>query len=162
MKTRILKFFSPSENQPNDVKLKDKMKPTGYISNTGKVVLPNITLEELGIEVEQTKFKVGTDEGKRKIKSLYLVPTDGQEGVFLFEKTGRGAALALPYILQNGGVDYVATKYSFSVSIFSYTEGSIGYELSLLAEDKGSQPKPAYTGKPRGRKPKSAIAEVTE
>ncbi|WP_026632613.1 hypothetical protein [Dyadobacter alkalitolerans] len=150
MKTPQIKFFSPEENIPQVSKAAEKAKPSGYISDSGKLVFPQATLEEIGIEPETALFKIGADEGKRKIKSLYLIPTDEKEGAFAFAKVGRGSGIPLSVILKRGGIDYEASKHIFTVSIFNYSEGVVGYELEI----EGATPKAPYTGKPRGRKPK--------
>ncbi|MCF0062804.1 hypothetical protein MUK70_08485 [Dyadobacter chenwenxiniae] len=154
MKVKSIKFFAPEENAAVQ-KPAPKLKPlpTGYISATGKLVFPSATLEELGIEAASTQFKIGTDEGKRTIKSLYLVPSDSAEQAFPFERSGRGGyVIPLALILKKGGIDFESTKVTFSVSLFHYDEGVVGYQLIF----ENSAPKPEYTGKPRGRKPRAA------
>lgn len=154
MKTPQIKFYSPEDNtEPvSKTAVKAKAKPSGHISDNGTLVFPKATLEEIGVEPETALFKVGTAEGKRKIKSLYLIPTEEQEGAFAFSKVGRGSGIPLAVILKRGGIDYEAAKHIFTVSIFNYSEGVVGYELAIGAE----APKEPYTGKPRGRKPKVA------
>lgn len=153
MKAKQIRFFSPEEN--NEVKKpKRKAAPkqspaTGYISTAGKVVFPNKTVEQLGIDTGQNAFKVGTQQGKRKIKSLYIVPADaGQEETFTLEKAAKSYSMSLPYILQKGGIEYANQKHTFTVKSFDYDNGVQGYELKLVNES----PKQLYTGKPRGRK----------
>jgi hypothetical protein len=150
MKNKTIKFFTPQENSPETSKSKGKSKsaPTGYISTTGKLVFPAATLEELGIEADSIRFQIGSQEGKRKLKSLYLVPSNDQNNAFALEKSGRGYVIPLGFILKKGGVDFESTKYTFAVTLFNYSEGIVGYELELIS----SAPKPEYTGKPRGRK----------
>lgn len=122
---------------------------TGYISATGKLVFPAKTIAQLGFEPENSQFKIGTQEGKRKIKSLYLVPvTDGESESFSLEKAAKSYTISLALILQKGKIDYAQTKYIFTVNPFDYETGVTGYEL-LLADQT---PKAPYTGKPRGRK----------
>lgn len=155
MKTPQIKFYSPEDNmEPVSKVAKTKAKPSGYISETGTLVFPKATLEEIGVEPDTALFKVGTTEGKRKIKSLYLIPTDEQEGAFAFSKVGRGSGISLAVILKRGGIDYQAIKHIFTVTLFNYSEGVTGYELAIEAEAF----KEPYTGKPRGRKPKAADA----
>lgn len=153
MKIKSIKFFAPEENAPvQKATPKAKSLPTGYISATGKLVFPSATLEELGIEAASSQFKIGTDEGKRKIKSLYLVPSESAEQAFSFERSGRGGyVIPLALILKKGGIDFQGAKVTFSVSLFHYDEGVVGYQLTF----ENSTPKPEYTGKPRGRKPKA-------
>lgn len=154
MKLKAIKFFSPEENEVQTTKAKSKSKPTGYISGTGKLVLPAKTLEELGIEAD-TNFKIGTIQGKRTLKLLYLIPSSDTIGTFALVKSGRGSSIPLEVILKKGGIDYANVKYTFVVTLFNYEENVVGYELELSS----SEPKPAYTGKPRGRKRKEVVAE---
>ena len=53
MKLKAIKFFSPEENVP-EVKPAPKAAPlpTGYISNSGKLVFPATALRDLGIDPE--------------------------------------------------------------------------------------------------------------
>ncbi|SDH36480.1 hypothetical protein SAMN04487996_13432 [Dyadobacter soli] len=152
MKLKAIKFFSPEENIP---KVKTAVKatplPTGYISNSGKLVFPAAALRELGIDPESVNFKIGTHEGKRKIKSVYLVPATNSDETFSFEKSGRGHVIPLAVILKKGGVDFESQKLIFKISTFDFDPSTKGYELAIEAE----APKPEYTGKPRGRKAKA-------
>ncbi|WP_353720133.1 hypothetical protein [Dyadobacter sp. 676] len=99
MKLKAIKFFSPEENVP-EVKTAQKAAPlpTGYISNSGKLVFPAAALRDLGIDPESANFKIGTQEGKRKIKSVYLVPAAISDQTFSFEKSGRGHVIPLAII----------------------------------------------------------------
>jgi hypothetical protein len=69
----------------------------------------------LGVDLSKTDFKVGMDEGKRKAKSLYLVPGRTDEKTFSFEKAAESYTLALPFIFKKSGVDYAQTKYDFTI-----------------------------------------------
>jgi hypothetical protein len=152
MKQKAIKFFSPEENVPK-TKTTEKAAPlpTGYISSSGKLVFPAAALQDLGIDPESTKFKIGTQEGKRKIKSVYLVPASNSDQTFSFEKSGRGHVIPLAVILKKGGVDFESQKLIFKISIFDFEQATKGYELAIESE----APKPEYTGKPRGRKAKA-------
>ncbi|MCK8494534.1 MULTISPECIES: hypothetical protein [Spirosoma] len=154
MKAAQIRFFSPQENStPKEKKAKKVAPVTGYISTAGKLVFPAKSISQLDFDPETAQFRIGTQEGKRKIKSLYVIPvTDEQEGTFELEKAAKSYSISLPIILQKGGIDYSNSKYVFTVKPFDYEEGVVGYELQL--EDQA--PKPAYTGKPRGRKPKAS------
>ncbi|MFD2935230.1 hypothetical protein [Spirosoma flavum] len=157
MKAKQIRFFSPDENSESKNKIEKSVeKPvpvTGYISATGKLVFPAKAISQLGFDPINNRFKVGTQEGKRKIKSLYLIPgAEGQEQTFELVEGAKSYGISLPYILQKGGIDYADTKYSFTVKPFDYDDGVTGYELKLTNES----PKPEYTGKPRGRKKLSA------
>jgi hypothetical protein len=150
MKVKAIKFFTPQENTPKTDKVKAQPKLTGYISAAGKLVLPSGTIEQLGIQPDATRFKIGAQEGKRKLKFLYLIPSSDHSASFALVKSRRGYVIPLEIILKNGGVDYANSKYTFTISTFDYEEGVQGYELAL----NDSEPKPEYTGKPRGRKAK--------
>ncbi|QRR00115.1 hypothetical protein [Dyadobacter sandarakinus] len=157
MKAKSIRFFSPEENQAKqESTAKTKALPTGRISGSRKVLFPSATLEELGIESDNAWFQVGTDQGKRKIKNLYLVANDQQQG-FQLVRTGRAYSLPLELILSKGGIDYQAQSYVFEASIFDH-EGTPAYQLALAPESP--QEKKPYTGKPRGRKPKNQQQEV--
>ncbi|QRR00554.1 hypothetical protein [Dyadobacter sandarakinus] len=154
MKPKTIKFFSPEENAPK-TETKSQAKPGGYISGSGKLVFPSKTLEELGIEPDAAHFKIGTQDGKRKMKYLYLIPTTDADS-FSLVKSGRGYVVPLSLILQKGGIDFANTKHEFVVTLFNYEEGVTGFELELTSNEE----KPEYTGKRRGRKPKSeTVAE---
>ena len=152
MKLKAIKFFSPEENV-SKVKAAANAapQPTGYISNSGKLVFPAAALRDLGIDPESTKFKIGTAEGKRKIKSVYLVPATNSDQTFSFEKSGRGHVIPLAVILKKGGVDFESQKLVFKISTFDFDQATKGFELVIEAE----APQPEYTGKPRGRKAKT-------
>ena len=108
----------------------------------------------MGIDPESTHFKIGTQEGKRKIKSVYLVPAASSDQTFSFEKSGRGHVIPLALILKKGNVNFESEKLIFKISTFDFDQNTKGYELAIETE----APKPEYTGKPRGRKPKAAVA----
>ena len=151
MKLKAIKFFSPEENvSKTKVVEKAAPLPTGYISNSGKLVFPASALRDLGIDPESTHFKIGTQEGKRKIKSVYLVPAAGSDQTFSFEKSGRGHVIPLALILKKGNVNFESEKLIFKISTFDFDQTTKGFELAIEAE----APKPEYTGKPRGRKPR--------
>lgn len=157
MKSVDIRFFSVEENsQPKEKKEKTpkakKVVLKGYISNAGKVVFPAKTVAGLGIDIENTSFKVGMQDGKRKAKSLFMVPaTSDQTDVFQLEKAAKSYTLSLPFILKKSGIDFKENKYEFVVNIFDYQE-STALELQLSQAE--TAPKAPYTGKPRGRKPK--------
>lgn len=160
MKNIEIDFFSVQENKPKkESKEKavkdDKPALTGYISPSGKLVLPARTVAQLAVDIDNTSFKVGKQQGKRKAKSLYMVPdTENQTDTFRFTKAAKSYTMLLPVILQNNGVDYLAAKYTFTVNPMSYNGGT-ALELKLTkGEKEEAEPKKPYTGKPRGRKPK--------
>ncbi|GGH36728.1 hypothetical protein GCM10007423_29210 [Dyadobacter endophyticus] len=153
MKLKAIKFFSPEENLPKTKVVKAAPLPTGYISNTGKLVFPATALGDLGINPQSAYFKIGTQHGKRKIKSLYLVPAASSEQTFSFEKNGRGHVIPLAVILKKGGLNFESEKLVFKISTFDFDQATKGYELAIETET----PKPEYTGKPRGRKPRKSV-----
>lgn len=134
MQTDEIRFFNPSENTDVEPKKRTK-KPatlTGYISATGKLVLPNKTVEQLGLNPADTLFKVGAQAGKRKAKLLYLVPASGADSAaFEVVKAAKSYSISLPFILQKNGIDYVSQKYSFVISPFDFDGGVTGYMLKL-------------------------------
>lgn len=157
MKPKTIRFFSPQDNalaKPAKGKKAKQAKPVkleGYISPVGKLVFPAKTIDQLELEADSIRFKIGTDQGKRKIKTIYLVPThDAQEQSFALDRAAKSYSVNLGVILQKGGIDYKTTKYKFILSPFTYQEGIIGYSIVL----ENAAPKLAYSGKPRGRKPK--------
>ncbi|MBC3788920.1 hypothetical protein [Spirosoma utsteinense] len=157
MKEKAIRFFTPDENTNTKLpKAATKSaKLTGYISGAGKLVFPAKTLDQLELEADTVQFRIGTQTGKRSLKSLYLVPTnDEQADTFSLQKAAKSYTLALGVILEKGGVDYRHTKYTFTIEPFDYEAGVVGYELRLAGASPAE--KPAYTGKPRGRKPKHA------
>lgn len=92
----------------------------------------------------------------KKLKSLYLVPTSNEDGSFSFERSGRGGyVIPLALILKNGAVQFDLEKITFKITAFEYQEGVTGFELELVSATF----KPEYTGKPRGRKPRSQQPE---
>ena len=79
------------------------------------------------------------------------ITVDGKQIELPIKKGTKSYSIALGPILQKGGLDYSLIKYSFTLKPFAYQEGVTGYELQL----HDPTPKPAYTGKPRGRKAKA-------
>ena len=150
MKPQEIHFYSPQENR--EVKKKNTPKPasmTGYISSVGKLVFPAKTVAQLPFDPATTRFRIGGQEGKRKIKSLYLLPVgDSQDKTFKMGKVAKTYVIPLALILQKGGVDYENAKYKFTMKPFEYEGGVTGYELQLSSD----APKTPYTGKPRGRR----------
>ncbi|MBC3787551.1 hypothetical protein [Spirosoma utsteinense] len=155
MKEKSIRFFSLQENlvEKTTKPSAKTRKLEGFISSTGKLVFPAKTIDQLELEADSVRFRIGTPAGKRKITSLYLLPThDPAVEAFPLKKAAKSYTIGLRLILQNGEVDYSLTKYKFTIEPVDFEEGVVGYELKLQDE----APKPAYTGKPRGRKPKAA------
>ena len=148
MKPKTIRFFSPQDNalaKPAKSKKGKEAKPVkleGYISPTGKLVFPTKTIDQLAIGADFVRFKIGTDQGKRKIKTIYLVPTqDTQDQSFSLDKAAKSYTVDLGVILKKVGIDYKTTKYKFILSPFTYQEGITGYSTSL----ENPAPKPAYS-----------------
>ncbi|GAB3220677.1 hypothetical protein [Spirosoma arcticum] len=156
MKPVAIQFFSPSDNtkssQQPTAKQTRKVFLTGSISATGKLILSHKTVDQLALDPTATRFKIGMEQGKRKIKSLYLIPTqeDVSDSFELVKKT-NSYSITLALILQKGGVEYQKIPYVFTIHPFAHEDGVTGYELRLNTQT----PKPAYTGKPRGRRAKN-------
>jgi hypothetical protein len=160
MKALNIHFFSSAENTKPASPPKKERKPatvilTGYISWAGKLVIPATTMVDLGVDLDKISFKVGIADGKRKVKSLYLVPTREREGNFSFAKAAKSYTLNLAVILTKSGVDFSKAKYGFTIHLFEY-EGTTAFDLRLVL--KTASLKVPYLGKPRGRKPKVAQA----
>jgi hypothetical protein len=115
------------------------------------LVFPATTLRELAIDPDTAHFKIGVQEGKRRIKSLYLVPSQSNDQTFSFEKSGRGHVISLSIILKKGGINFDNEKLVFKVLTFDFDASTKGYALAIETE----APKAEYTDKPRGRKPKT-------
>lgn len=159
MKAKQIRFYSPAENSETKTPRKTtatKATPaTGYISSAGKVVFPNKTMDQLGIDTQNNWYKVGTQEGKRKIKSLYLIPASSdQDETFELEKAAKSYSISLPFILQKGGIDFTNSKYTFTIKPFDYDEVQ-GYELKLTTEGTKAE----NSGKTKGRKRSVATQE---
>ena len=158
MKATSLRFFSRQDNSESKEQAAPKpVTLTGYLSPAGKLVFPAKTVGQLSFNPDTTRFKIGTQEGKRKIKSLYLIPADDDSSeTFELVKAAKSYTISMALILQKGGIDFVNTKYTFTVKPFTYEGDVSGYELQL----SDSAPKAAYTGKPRGRKFKASEVDA--
>ena len=156
MKASNIRFFSPTENRKAQPETQLVSKPpqialAGYVSSGGKLMFPNKMVSNLGIDLDTTLFKVGMEEGKRKAKQIYLVPTSNDQESFRFEKAAKSYTLALPFILKKYGVDFSKAKFGFTIQLFEY-EGTPSLELQMAVPQTTT--KAPYTGKPRGRKPR--------
>lgn len=146
-----IRFFSPQENKAErktKVKEESGEPATGYISSTGKVIIPQKAAEEVGLNTSHTTYMVGTEQNKRKLKSLYVVPASGHtEGAFEMVSSGRNNFIALGVILEKSGLDYQNNKYTFEISSFVLGDDIKGIELKLN--------KPTAKTKRAGRKAKN-------
>jgi len=138
-----ISFFTPEENvAPRETAEKaPKTYTTGYITSTGKIIIPQKSAEEAGIEPQNSAFKVGKPEKKRKLKSLFLVPASREEeGVFEMEESGRNFFISLGPILDKSGLDVQNKKYTFDIKPFEYGD-SKAFELKLgSATARGKRP----------------------
>ncbi|MFD2570313.1 hypothetical protein ACFSUS_06685 [Spirosoma soli] len=154
MKAKAIRFFSIKENsEPKEKSPSEPVAITGYISTSGKLVFPIKSVAQLSFDPESTRFKIGVQEGKRKVKSLFLIPTtnDDQSEAFEMLKAAKSYTIPLSFILKKSGIEYDNMKYTFTIKPFEYDGDVTGYEL--LLDDQA--PKAEYTGKPRGRKRKA-------
>ncbi|WP_234734193.1 hypothetical protein [Tellurirhabdus bombi] len=161
MKEKKIRFFSPQDNEetkPKPAKEQKEAAPTASISLTGRLIFPIKTIEKLDVNPETTRFRVGVEEGKRKVKSLYLVPaTDDSADVFELVKIGRSYTIPLQGILKNLNLDYTTTLFIFSVKSFDYEDSARAFELALTEQQE--RVKKEGEPKKRGRKPASAKIE---
>ena len=153
MKSVSIRFFSPLDNtkpsQQPTIKQTNKVSLTGSISAVGKLILSPKTVDQLDLDPTVVRFKIGIEQGKRKIKSLYLIPTqEDRADTFELVKNANNYSIALALILRKGGVYYQQTSYGFTIHLFAHEDGVTGYELRLNTQ----APKTPYTGKPRGRR----------
>ena len=153
MKPIAIQFFSPLDNtkpphQPTTTRTR-KGSLTGSISAMGKLILSPKTVDQLALDPTAVRFKIGIEQGKRKIKSLYLIPTqEDHADTFELVKNANHYSIALAPILRKGGVYYQQTPYGFTIHSFVHEDGVTGFELRLNTQP----PKPADTGKPRGQR----------
>jgi len=155
MKAKKIKFFSPTEIQEKKKESPKVELPTCAISKTGRLIVPGKTIEELGINTENAQFRVGTEDRKRRLNTLYLIPAEGEVAdAFHLSKTGRGYTIGLAPFFERGGLDYAANEYTFSAKPFSY-EGTVGYELSLTGEDSREKA-PSNRGRKKKVQPEEA------
>lgn len=148
MKLDDLRFFSPEENKATKLKEEVTVQPTGYISATGKLIIPQKSAEEVGMDSDSRSFKIGVQENKRKLKTLYVVPaSEDEEGVFELKSSGRNNFIQLGVILDKSGVDFQNNKYTFEINAYEFDDNVVGYELKLDS--------PAPRTKRAGRKAKA-------
>ncbi len=163
MKEKSIRFFTSQDNQKtrkkSDKPRKSKKQPTltGTISAKGIVVFPVKTASALDLGASPMRFKVGVQEGKRKISSLYLVQTDAQSDGFDLVKAGRSYGIELAGVLTNNGLDFKTAKHAFVVKEFSQ-DGMTGYELQLKDSEPKVKAAVSATGKKRGRPRKTEVA----
>jgi len=132
MKIKSIRFFSPNDNQVSQSKKKKAVSLKGYVSSTGRLVFPKKTTLQLGWGADQTRFKIGTQVGKRQLEALYLVPAEEtQTEAFSVEKKTNISTIKLESMLQKGGLDYRTKKWLFHIVPFQYEAGVTAYVLEL-------------------------------
>lgn len=126
VKMPAIRFFIQADNQAVSTQAKTKhlKQPAllmGYVSDTGKLVLPTKTIQATSDLGSALAMKVGRQAGKRKLAVLYLIPTDEQDSEgFPAVVTSSGVTIELAQILTGGRINYKAEKYSFSLRPFTY------------------------------------------
>lgn len=132
MKLDELRFFSPEENKATKQKEEAVVQPTGYISATGKIIIPQKSADEVGLNSDNQSFKIGVQENKRKLKSLYFIPASPEEeGTFEMKSSGRNNFIPLGVILDKSGVDFQNNKFTFEINSYQFDENVSGYEIKL-------------------------------
>lgn len=131
MKPKTIKFFTKQDNVPEIKKRQRKVKiaPTGYISSSGNLIFPEKTMEEIGVNPHQAYFKIGMEEGKRKLKSLYLIVASKSSDTFALHKSAKGYVLPLAVILKKGSINFDLIKYDFSIHPFKYPDEGLAFQL---------------------------------
>ncbi|MBO0936478.1 hypothetical protein J2I47_07980 [Fibrella sp. HMF5335] len=163
MKEKSIRFFTSQDNlktrQQLDKPRKAKKQPTltGSISAKGIVVFPVKTASALGMGTAPMRFKVGIQEGKRKLASLYLVQTDAPADGFELVKAGRSYGIELAGVLTKNGLDFKRAKHVFVVKEFGQ-DGLNGYVLRLTGSEPKVKSAMSVTGKKRGRPRKTGVA----
>ena len=133
---------APAIHGPDDFKLAQSSLHitggdciVGYISRTGKLVLPNKSVEQLKLDFNllSRRMKVGVDaEERQKIDTLYLVPTENSiADAFRVIQAAKGYTIELGKILLEEGIMYKTIKYTFTIEPFLFENGLGGYRLRL-------------------------------
>lgn len=134
--------YAPTVHTPDDIRLAQSNLPgsrpiciAGYISRTGKLVLPSKSVEQLKLDVNllRVRMKVGVSaEERQKIDTLYLVPAGSSiADSFRVIQAAKGYTIELGKILLEEGIMYKTTKYTFTIEPFWLEDGMGGYELRL-------------------------------
>jgi hypothetical protein len=152
-------FFSLLDNRKTKA-LPGKKRTTtlkGAVTRSGKLLLASKALDQLGLNPQTMRFRIGTPAGKRTAKALYLVPVaEATTDFFTLTKASKRYTLPLAGILQQMRIDYQSSPYRFVLTPFAFEDGLTGYELRFTGGE-APKPKAPYTGKPRGRKPKVTV-----
>ncbi|GAB3740178.1 hypothetical protein GCM10028818_56760 [Spirosoma horti] len=134
--------YAPTVHTPKDFKLAQGNSPgngpagiAGYISRTGKLVLPKKSVEQLTLNVNllSVRMKVGVDvEEGQKIDMLYLVPAGSSiADSFTVIQAAKGYTIELGKLLLEEGIMYKTVKYTFTIEPFLLEDGMSGYQLRL-------------------------------
>ena len=117
MKQKQIKFFSQEDNTIEKKKAakEEAVVPYAHITSNGKLTLPLITLQFLGVDTAGgTRLKVGIDRNKKGFVGLYLVPIQSaDEPSFELTRIGRGYSLLLKGVFLKLGLDFKNTYYRF-------------------------------------------------
>ena len=133
--------YSPAVQEPNEFTLAQGSLNTtgpatvmGYISRTGKLVLPNKSVDQLKLDFNLVgaRMKVGVDVAQQKIDTLYLVPTrNAKADAYDVIHAAKGYTIDLGHTLLKEGIMYKTVKYTFTIEPFLLAEGIDGYQLRL-------------------------------
>lgn len=133
--------LAPAVHQPNDFLVAESHSPAldpnrieGYISRTGKLVIPNRSVDQLQLDFNlmNVRMKVGVDAQENNINTLYLVPTEKTiVEAFTVNQAAKGYTIKLGTILLKEGIMYKTTRYTFVIEPFFFDDGTGAYRLRL-------------------------------
>lgn len=124
-----IRFFTQEDNELNGKAV--AANAAGYISRSGKLILPLRAFEQVGFDPQVTRYRIGTKTGKRKVKTLYLVPTDEADpAAFELIASPKKYYMALSGLLRKYRLYYWAVHYKFTIQPFIY-DGATAYALEL-------------------------------
>jgi hypothetical protein len=149
-------FFTPQDNKKSTALHgnKNSFSFKGSVSRSGMLMFPPKALDQLGLNPQATRFRIGTPIGKRAAKVLYVVTApESTTDAFMLVKATNRYRLPLAGILQQIGIDFRTSPYRFMLMPVPFEDGLTGYVLAFTGGE-APKPKVPYTGKPRGRKPK--------
>ena len=142
MKQLSLKFFKVHENEVSPGKTSTK-KPAliGYLSASGKLVLPPETFRALSIDPLTIAFRIGHRAGKRLLDALFLVPAPIRDSdSFPLVKTSNHYAISIGTLLLNRGIDFKQMKHIFTITPFAFDSNVTGYMVVFSVPLGGSVP----------------------
>jgi hypothetical protein len=142
MKQKQIKFFSQEDNIIEKVKpvKEEVVVAEAHITSNGKLTLPLITLQLLGIDTSAgPRFKVGVDQNKRGFAGLYLIPTQDENDSFEVVRIGRGFSLLLKGIFTKLGLDFKGSEYHFIIKPVELEGVGSGFFAKLTAQNAREQ-----------------------